>query len=59
MTLFDLYEGSKVDESKKALSFRICYRSEDGTLEGKEVNRLHDTIIGSIMEKTGGTLKEG
>jgi phenylalanyl-tRNA synthetase beta chain len=54
--LFDLYEGKKMGHSKKTLSFRICYRSREGTLDGDAVNHLHETIINRIMEETGGTL---
>ena len=54
--LFDLYEGKKMGHSKKTLSFRICYRSREGTLDGDIVNHLHETIINRIMEETGGTL---
>ncbi|MBN2060553.1 MAG: phenylalanine--tRNA ligase subunit beta [Deltaproteobacteria bacterium] len=59
ISLFDLYEGEKIDPNKKTLSYRLCYRSESGTLDGKDINRLHDKIVKSIMQKTGGTLKEG
>ncbi len=45
--------------SKKTLSFRISYRSGEGTLDGDTVNRLHETIINRIMEETGGTLSGG
>jgi len=57
--IFDLYEGEKIDPSEKAIAFRICYRSEHGTLDGGEVNRLHESIIGKIRNETGGRLKEG
>jgi len=57
--IFDLYEGEKMDPSEKALSFSICYRSKDGTLDGKEVNRLHEAIIQRLGKETGGRLREG
>jgi phenylalanyl-tRNA synthetase beta chain len=57
--LYDLYEGGKLDPSEKALTFRICYRSKKGTLDGKEINRLHGAIINQIRQKTGGRLREG
>ncbi|MGD9073677.1 MAG: phenylalanine--tRNA ligase subunit beta [Desulfobacteraceae bacterium] len=57
--LYDLYEGGKIDPSEKAIAFRICYRSQKGTLDGKEINRLHETIIEQIRQKTGGRLREG
>jgi len=59
VNLYDLYEGGKVDPSEKALTFRICYRSKKGTLDGQEINRLHETIINQIRQKTGGRLREG
>ncbi len=57
--LFDLYEGKNIDPSEKAIAFRVCYRSEHKTLDGEEVNRLHDFIIDSIRKETGGRLREG
>jgi phenylalanyl-tRNA synthetase beta chain len=57
--IFDLYEGGKSDRSEKALAFRISYRSKDRTLDGAEVNHLHESIIDEIRLKTGGRLREG
>jgi len=57
--IFDLYEGEKIDPSEKAIAFRICYRSEHGTLDGGKVNRLHESVIDKIRNETGGRLKEG
>ncbi|MGD9159240.1 MAG: phenylalanine--tRNA ligase subunit beta [Desulfobacteraceae bacterium] len=57
--VFSVYEGEKLGFDKKALSFRICYRSKEETLGGGLVNRLHEKVINSIREETGGTLSEG
>jgi phenylalanyl-tRNA synthetase beta chain len=59
VALFDVYEGGKIAPSEKALAFRICYRSKEGTLDGKEVNRLHEAIVDRIGKETGGRLREG
>jgi len=59
VNLYDLYEGGRIDPSEKAFTFRICYRSKKGTLDGREVNRLHETIINQISQKTGARLREG
>jgi phenylalanyl-tRNA synthetase beta chain len=59
VSLFDLYQGEKIGASEKALAFRICYRSRDRTLAGKEINQLHEAIIAQIREETGGRLREG
>jgi phenylalanyl-tRNA synthetase beta chain len=58
VTLFDLYEGGRIDPSEKALAFRICYRSKETTLEGKDINRLHERIIAKIGKETGARLRE-
>ena len=57
--LFDLYEGKTIGPSERALTYRVCYRSKDGTLDGKQVNQLHDSIIHRIRQKTGAKLREG
>jgi phenylalanyl-tRNA synthetase beta chain len=57
-TLFDLFEGGKIDPSEKALAFRICYRSRETTLDGKDINKLHESIVGRIQEETGARLRE-
>ena len=59
VSVFDLYEGKKMAPGEKAMSFRICYRSKAGTLDGKDINQLHEGIIRRIMEETGGRLREG
>jgi phenylalanyl-tRNA synthetase beta chain len=58
VTLFDLFKGGKIDPSEKALAFRICYRSRETTLEGKDINKLHESIVESIGKETGARLRE-
>ena len=56
--IFDVYEGKGIASNEKAVGFRVCYRSADRTLDGEEVNRLHQNIIDKIREQTGGRLRE-
>jgi phenylalanyl-tRNA synthetase beta chain len=58
VTLFDLFEGGKIHPSEKALAFRICYRSRETTLEGKDINKLHESIVQRIGKETGARLRE-
>ena len=32
---------------------------EDGTLDGGEINQLHESVIEKIRQETGGKLREG
>ncbi|MCP4681461.1 MAG: phenylalanine--tRNA ligase subunit beta [Desulfobacterales bacterium] len=57
--IFDIYEGKKIEPSKKAIGFKICYRSRHETLDGEKVNLLHESIIEQIRQDTGGLLREG
>jgi phenylalanyl-tRNA synthetase beta chain len=57
--VFDLYEGERIHSSEKAISFKISFRSDRGTLDGEEINRLYEAIVGKIGQKTGGKLREG
>jgi len=57
--VFDLYEGERIHSSEKAISFKISFRSDRGTLDGEEINRLYEEIVGKIEQKTGGRLREG
>ena len=59
VNLFDLYEGDRLDPAKKAIAFRLSYRSSEKTLDGGTVNSLHEKIIQRIRKETGGALKEG
>ncbi len=58
VALFDLFEGGKIGPSEKALAFRICYRSRESTLDGKDINKLHETIVERIGKETGARLRE-
>jgi len=59
VAVFDYYEGKKMDPKEKALGFRICYRSLEGTLDGARTNEVHEAIIERIRRDTGGRLREG
>ncbi len=57
--IYDLYEGERLGPSEKAMTFRLCYRSKEGTLDGEKTNKLHESVIQKIRQETGGKLREG
>lgn len=58
VSLFDLYEGGKIGPGEKALAFRICYRSKETTLDGRDINKLHERIVEQVGKETGARLRE-
>jgi phenylalanyl-tRNA synthetase beta chain len=55
--LFDMYEGEGIPAGKKSVAFRIEYRSEDRTLETKEVELLHNEIKESLTQKLNAQIR--
>lgn len=58
VTVFDLYEGGKIGPGEKALAYRICYRSKETTLDGRDINKLHERIVEQVGKETGARLRE-
>jgi phenylalanyl-tRNA synthetase beta chain len=56
--IFDLYEGDKIPEGKKAIGFRISFRSRERTLDGQEVNEIFQRIVEDLRELVGARLRE-
>jgi phenylalanyl-tRNA synthetase beta chain len=54
--LFDVFEGSPIEDGKKSVSFRITYRSAEATLEDDAVNGLHKGIVDRIVGDFGAML---
>ena len=52
-TLFDLYRGKGVPEGKKSLAIRVLYRSADRTLKDEEIQKAHDKIVKTLIDKLG------
>ena len=51
VSLVDCYKGKQIPENKRALLYRIEYRSDEKTLEDSEVDRLHSDIKNTLSEK--------
>ncbi len=49
--LFDLFRGKRVPEGCKNLAFRIIYQSAERTLVSDEVQKLHDRIAQTLVQK--------
>jgi phenylalanyl-tRNA synthetase beta chain len=49
--LFDLFRGKRVPEGYKNLAFRLRYQSAERTLVSDEVQKLHDKIAQTLVQK--------
>lgn len=57
ISLFDLYEGDKIDASKKSLAFNITIQADDRTLTDSEINSLSDNIITGVSKQFGAIIR--
>jgi phenylalanyl-tRNA synthetase beta chain len=49
ITLLDVYTGEHVPEGKKSMAYRITYRSDEKTLETKDVAAMHEQVIDALV----------
>ncbi|MGP1360817.1 MAG: phenylalanine--tRNA ligase subunit beta [Candidatus Fimenecus sp.] len=56
INLFDVYEGSQIEQGKKSVAFSLKFRNMDRTLTDEEADNAVKSAIASI-EKLGGTLR--
>ncbi len=57
VSVFDYFKGGAIPRGKKSLAFNIVYRSKDRTLTDEEVEKLHNSLVSYVLEKTGGELR--
>ena len=55
--VFDVYEGENVPDDKKSIALSITLQAFDKTLNEHDLEQLSQTIISTIKEKTGATIR--
>ncbi|MBX7149366.1 phenylalanine--tRNA ligase subunit beta [bacterium] len=55
--IFDIYQGDKIESSKKSLSLALTYESFDKTLTDDEVNRAHFELVDKLRDSHGYLLR--
>lgn len=48
--LFDVYEGSQLEEGYKSLAYKIIFRAKDRTLKEEEISSVMEKILTSLEE---------
>ncbi len=55
--VFDYYRGGHLGEGKRSYTFRLSFRSSEGTLDSLAVDREIQRIIGALERELGATLR--
>ena len=56
--LYDHFEGEKIQEGKKSLTYALTFQSNDRTLADEEVNPVFEKIVKSLSSQLGAMLRE-
>ena len=56
--LYDHFEGKRLPEGKKSLTFALSFQSSEKTLTDEEVNPIFEKIVDSLSEQLGAALRE-
>ncbi|MDD5260181.1 MAG: phenylalanine--tRNA ligase subunit beta [bacterium] len=51
ISLFDVYQGEKVEAGHKSYAYTLLYQADDRTLQDEEVNRLHTDLVSKVVPK--------
>ncbi len=55
--LFDYYRGGQLGEGKRSYTFRLGFRSFEGTLEDKVIDRVIDKVLEALKKELQVTLR--
>ena len=58
VTLFDVFQGGKIQQGYKSVAISITYRAANKTLTEKSVEKSHEKIVRLLTETFGGNLRE-
>ncbi|MEH7223019.1 phenylalanine--tRNA ligase subunit beta [Bacillus sp. JJ1566] len=57
VTIFDLYEGERMEPGKKSVAYSIKYFDPERTLTEEEVTKAHEKVLKAVAEKFNATLR--
>ncbi|MDP4163403.1 MAG: phenylalanine--tRNA ligase subunit beta [Bacillota bacterium] len=56
-SVFDLYEGERMEQGKKSIAFSLKYADPERTLTDEEVTKVHEKVLEALKEKAGAVLR--
>jgi phenylalanyl-tRNA synthetase beta chain len=57
VTVFDVYEGKGIDDSKKSIAIAVTMRPREKTMTDEEIDAVGAMIVAEVTKKTGGVLR--
>ena len=57
VTLFDLYEGDKLERGKKSLAIEVVFQPRERTLTDAEIEAACQKVVAAVAKATGGVLR--
>ena len=57
VTLFDLYEGEKLESGKKSLAIEMVFQPRERTLTDAEIEAAGQKVVAAVAKATGGVLR--
>lgn len=57
VSVFDLYEGERMEAGKKSIAFSLKYFDPEKTLTDEEVTKAHEKVLTAVSEKAGAVLR--
>jgi phenylalanyl-tRNA synthetase beta chain len=57
VSVFDLYEGERMEQGKKSIAFSLKYFDPERTLTDEDVTKTHENVLAQLSEKAGAVLR--
>jgi phenylalanyl-tRNA synthetase beta chain len=57
VSLFDLYEGDRIEAGKKSVAISVTLQPSDRTLTDAEIEQVSQKIVAAVMKATGAALR--
>ncbi|MCG8493232.1 MAG: hypothetical protein MI743_16545, partial [Sneathiellales bacterium] len=56
-TIFDIYEGDKVEDGKKSVALSIRLEPMEGTLTDEQIDAVSQKVVQNVEKTSGGSLR--
>ena len=57
VSIFDVYQGSQVENGKKSMAFNLIFVSTERTLNVEEIDQTINNILNALSEKLKAKLR--